>query len=146
VGHRYGAVTSDTGKSFIEAEYEAAERQKKPLLVFLADDDAPWPPKYIDRDQTRIQNFRQRLLSDRIVQFFTRPNDLQISVEQALALFVKSLQRPPQLEINKSRTKREVTIVRLLLSSPGDVSEERDRVAKAVFRSISCQSKRTACL
>ena len=60
VGHRYGSVDSKTGTSWIEAEYNAARRRAKPLLAFLAAEDAPWPPKFIDPNRTRIAEFRQR--------------------------------------------------------------------------------------
>lgn len=134
VGHRYGAVDSNTGKSWIEEEYEAARRRSKPLLVFLASEDAPWPPKFMDPDRTRIEEFRQRLASDLAVHFFSGPIDLRYRVLEALSQFVSALEHPPQAETKKTSQKKEVWIIRLLLSSPGDVADERDRVARAVFR------------
>lgn len=134
VGHRYGAGDPQTGKSWIEAEYEAARKRAKPLLVFMAADEAPWPPKFIDPDRTRIQAFRQRLASDLVVHTFRGPDDLRFAVIEALARFVSARERPPEVATAKTPKTREVRIVRLLLSSPGDVADERDRVARAVFR------------
>lgn len=134
VGHRYGAVDSKTGRSWIEDEYEAARRRNKPLLVFLAAEDAPWPPRFVDSDRRRIDEFRQRLASDLVVHFFSGPGDLEAGVIQALSGFVSALERPPRTEDEEKTRRREIRIIRLLLSSPGDVAEERERVARAVFR------------
>jgi hypothetical protein len=46
VGHRYGAINSKTGKSWVETEYQEAQRRTKPLFIFLAAEDAPWPPHW----------------------------------------------------------------------------------------------------
>ena len=134
VGHRYGAIDPRSGKGWVEAEYEAAKRRKKPLLVFLADEDAAWPPKFIDPDRRKVQEFREHLASDLVVQFFSSPVNLRFSVTAALSRWVTALEKRPRAEPTRTPEKREVRIIRLLLSSPGDVSEERDRVARAVFR------------
>jgi len=134
VGHRYGAIDSKTGKGWVETEYEAAKRRGKPLLVFLAAEDAPWPPKFIDPDRRRIQAFREHLASDVVVRFFSGPGDLRVSVREALSRWVIARKEGPSVEQTSTSEKREIRIIRLLLSSPGDVSEERDRVARAVFR------------
>jgi hypothetical protein len=134
VGHRYGTTETTSRKSWMEYEYEIAKARAKPLLVFLADDAAPWPPKFVDTDRTKIQQFRTRLASDVVVRFFSGPDDLRFAVHDALAHFVSALAKPPETVPQKVVTSREVRIVRLLLSSPGDVADERDRVAKAVFR------------
>jgi hypothetical protein len=134
VGHRYGAVDPTSGRSWIEMEYEAARKRHKPLLVFLAAEDAPWPPKFIDSDRTKIEEFRQRLASDLVVRIFSGPDDLRHGVIEALSQFVSAAQRSPKDQPRRTTRAREVRIIRLLLSSPGDVAEERERVAKAVFR------------
>ena len=134
VGHRYGAADPQTGKSWVESEYEAAKKRAKPILVFMAADDAPWPAVFVDRDSTRIQEFRQRLASDLVVHIFRSPDELRSAAVASLAQFIAALQRPEKAAAVKKPKIREVRIVRLLLSSPGDVAEERDRVARAVFR------------
>lgn len=135
VGHRYGTINSKTGKSWVENEYEAAKRRKKPLLAFLAAEDAPWPPKLIDPDRRRIEEFRQHIASDRVVQFFSGPDDLRFAVTDTLAGWVAALEKSSSdREPKRVAHKREIKIIRLLLSSPGDVAEERERVARAVFR------------
>ena len=134
IGHRYGVTDSQSGRSWIEIEYEAAKKRAMPVLVFMASEDAPWPPRFIDSDRTKIDEFRRKLASDLVVHFFNGPDDLQSAVFQAFLQFVSTLDRPPKTEYSGALAKREIRIIRLLLSSPGDVAEERDRVAKAVFR------------
>jgi nucleoside 2-deoxyribosyltransferase len=75
VGHRYGEIDPGTGVSWTEVEYATARRLAKPLLVFLADDKAPWEPRFIDSDRTRIQAFRARIASDLVVRVFSGPAD-----------------------------------------------------------------------
>jgi Domain of unknown function (DUF4062) len=134
VGFRYGAVDPQRGKSWVEAEYEAIRRQKKPCIVFMAAPEAPWPPMYVDADQTQIQKFRERLSADLAVRFFQTPDELRVVATEALSHWFAALERKPQPQVDQDQEPRKVRIVRLLLSSPGDVPEERDRVVKAVFR------------
>lgn len=136
LGHRYGSVVPDTDKSWVELEYEAAKREGKPLLAFMAAEDAPWSVNLVDRDRAKIEQFRTRVLSDVVVQTFGSANELQIKVAHAIGRWVAAVERSstPDSQATPEPSKREVQIVRLLLSSPGDVAEERERVAKAVFR------------
>jgi hypothetical protein len=53
---------------------------------------------------------------------------------EALSRWVIARKKGPNPEPTSISEKREIQIIRLLLSSPGDVSEERERVARAVFR------------
>lgn len=134
VGHRYGAIKPDTDKSWVEAEYDAIQQQGKPLLVFLADENAPWPVRFVDRDQSKIEKFRHRLAADRVVRFFSGPDDLRTSVMESLSGFLQALKEEPRPTSGKESNVKEVRLIRMLLSSPGDVAEERNRVANAVFR------------
>jgi len=55
---RYGSVVDGRSVSYIEYEHELARELGKRRLIFLADEDGEWPVKHIDRDATRIWNFR----------------------------------------------------------------------------------------
>jgi len=132
VGHRYGFVPVGENKSLIEIEYDLARELEKPILIFIIDDQFPWQPKYIDQDPKKINDFKQRLKSHHLVSFFTSPSDLAVKVTSSLLSFSSRLHKDVRSEFKK--TVRDVKIVRLLLSSPGDVSEERSRVSQAVFR------------
>src|ERR1039457_6828216 len=83
IGHRYGVVEPNTGRSWVEAEYEAAKRLKKPLLAFMAAEDTPWPPKLIDTDRTKIESFRQHVASD-IDRKSTRLNSSHLVISYAV--------------------------------------------------------------
>jgi hypothetical protein len=47
---RYGFIPSGYDRSITELEYEEAGRAGRERLIFLARDDAPWPPNQIERD------------------------------------------------------------------------------------------------
>jgi len=61
---RYGwmpPAKNPEGYSITEMEYRQAVKSNKPCLIFLLSEDAPWPPKFIDKDRTRIEQLRHDL-------------------------------------------------------------------------------------
>lgn len=134
LGYRYGSVEPGKAKSWVELEYDAAKRLGKPVLAFMAAADAPWPPMQVDADRTRIEAFRERVTSDIVVQLFRNEADLRRGVATGLARWVFASRRPVAEKPSPQSRRREIRIIRLLLSSPGDVADERERVASAVFR------------
>jgi hypothetical protein len=133
LAYRYGAVAEDLGKSYVEVEYDAARSRGIPVLAFLAAHDAPWPVSHIDADRSRIDAFRRRLMADVTVAFFTTPDDLTARVLQSLSHFLRE-DIAPKTQLSQGGTARNIHVVRLLLSSPGDVATERESFARAVFR------------
>lgn len=134
IGHRYGTTDPLSGKSYTELEYDLARSMQKPVLAFAASEEAPWPPSEIDRDYSRISRFRERLLSESLVGRFSSPSDLASQVVTAVS---RLLRPPPPQTSNKTDPKtnlKQIRIVRLLLSSPGDVANEREAFSRAVFR------------
>ena len=79
---RYGYVPDkpENKKSITELEYLAAERARKPRLVFFVDEDAPWDAALKDaRDSeggAAVRALRARLTTDRWAAFFRSPEDL----------------------------------------------------------------------
>ena len=63
-GFRYGFIPEGHEKSITHLEYDEACKWEKTRLLFVADDDAPIPVKYIDEDRTRIKEFRQLVLNE----------------------------------------------------------------------------------
>src|SRR5262245_16574954 len=62
--HRYGFRPDGFGGvSIVELEYEWALEAGIPILIFMVDEEQPWPPKHIDRgrDRERLQDFKSRL-------------------------------------------------------------------------------------
>jgi Domain of unknown function (DUF4062) len=48
---RYGYVPKGNEKSITELEYLKAVETRKDCLIFLLHEDAPWPPKFVDKEK-----------------------------------------------------------------------------------------------
>ncbi len=88
---RYGFQPPDDNPkniSITRLEYEQAVHKKKPRLVFLLNEDHPWPPKLADPDwqdsKSNIGAFRKEVGLARGVRFFTTPDSLAVAVLEAL--------------------------------------------------------------
>jgi hypothetical protein len=114
VAHRYGYVATGSEKSIIELEYDQAQSQKKPVLVFLLSDDQPWPPDQIDRGESfhRLEAFKQRL-KERMVNFFTTPGDLSMRLAVAISQYSSQVEAIP-LEPPEATKPREITLADVL--------------------------------
>jgi hypothetical protein len=143
VGFRYGAIDDKSGKSWVEAEYEAAKRRKKPILIFLASEDSSWPARLVDRDGRRVQEFRLRLASDQVVQVFSSPNELRAKVVQALFRWMALAESAPSTEPNRAPQKREITIIRLFSARQGMCLRNETEWLKRCSASIKMASKIT---
>jgi hypothetical protein len=78
VGGRYGSV-DDEGISFTEREFDYARSKNIPVLAFLHAKPSSIPVGKTDEDSTkaaRLIDFRKRLQTGRIVEFWTDANDL----------------------------------------------------------------------
>jgi hypothetical protein len=62
VGHNYGSIAPETGKSFSESEYDMAVTAGKEVLIFLAPEEFAMPANLIENDELREKqaNFRSR--------------------------------------------------------------------------------------
>ena len=81
---RYGYVPEGEQFSITELEYRCAVDKKKPRLLFVIDDDADWPMKFVDIDRTTVSAFHERLRKDRIVSAFSAPDTLEARLSAAL--------------------------------------------------------------
>src|SRR3954467_151847 len=90
---RYGYVPDRPANttSITELECLAAERAKKPRLLFFADADAPWNDALKDPpgsgDAAAVQSLRRRLTTDRWAAFFRSPDDLATKVITSIIQF-----------------------------------------------------------
>ena len=80
--HRYGYVPDGfAGRSITELEYEWAIARHPPprLLVFIVDNEYPWPPKWIDHGESwdRLQAFLGRLRASHVKGTLTTPEQLR---------------------------------------------------------------------
>ncbi len=87
--------------SITHHEYLRARHNGLPVLAFLLDERAPWPPAMIDghlrgpeapADPTRIRELRAQLQRERIVSWFTTPADLEARVAAAITMIGLSRQ------------------------------------------------------
>jgi hypothetical protein len=77
---RYGYVPPDQERSITELEFRQAQQSRKPCLLFLLHEEAPWPRKLLDRNLEPIEGLRAELARDYIVNFFRTPDDLAAAV------------------------------------------------------------------
>lgn len=78
---RYGYAPTDDnpeGLSITELEYRKAERLGKPRLIFIADEEAAWPPKFFDRGESaeRLHALRVELEKTTLRSIFTTTYEL----------------------------------------------------------------------
>jgi hypothetical protein len=90
---RYGFIpytANAEDRSITEHEYRQAGRSGIPRLMFLADNDAPWPPSLMDATTgegsrgRRIDEFRRQVSVDSVVSFFNSPETLARLVSVAV--------------------------------------------------------------
>ena len=133
LGHRYGSVEPSSGIGWVEAEFQVARNRNKPILAFLADEQAAFPPASVDQDRSRVDRFRTEVLSDYLVTHFRSPADLAGKLAVAVTHLIRRSVEPAT-SVSSIPNQMTVRILRLLLSSPGDVADEREAASRAVFR------------
>jgi Domain of unknown function (DUF4062)/inactive STAND len=86
IAWRHGFCPNNGDKSITRLEYEAAEAKAIPRYIFILNDEAAWPRKFIpDEDQPRIKAFRQMLENDRLAGHFSDKNELARLVTMSLS-------------------------------------------------------------
>lgn len=77
--YRYGWKPENYDKSITEMEYDWATEKGIPRLCFIVKDNFPWADNQRDNPQDKIIAFKKRL-KERIVGFFTTPDNLKAKV------------------------------------------------------------------
>jgi tetratricopeptide (TPR) repeat protein len=97
-GHCYGSCPPDDTISFTEHEYDAAVSANKPRLMFIAPEDFAFPFNLREPEELfrRQQQFRQRILGERVVAAFDNPDHLATQAATALANWRSSEGMQPQ--------------------------------------------------
>jgi hypothetical protein len=90
IAWRYGYVPAGQQYSITELEYREARQAVIPRLIFLTEDDAPWPKKYFDDKSSNVKRFRRELLEQNVVARFTTPDSLASQVAVSLHRWVAS--------------------------------------------------------
>lgn len=76
VAHRYGSMSGVL--SYTEMEYDYATLMGVPVMGFLIDDSADWPPKYVDKTSDHVfalERFKTKIKS-KLSQFWWNEHDL----------------------------------------------------------------------
>jgi len=91
LGGRYGSIDKDTGKSYIQLEYEYALAKKKPRFPAVISDAYADAKANKDRKVFAEQNrpdllkaFRESVTGNNICRFFNNPTDLKVIVFESL--------------------------------------------------------------
>jgi len=97
---RYGFIPKGYDKSITHLEYEEAGKAKIPRLLFVLDEGTPWPANIIDKDRTKIDDFRESVSEEHVVTI-SDLNDLKYKIAQSLSKAIRELEgtegqpRPP---------------------------------------------------
>src|SRR5262245_5554430 len=89
---RYGFVPDPAQgnperRSITELEYRRARETGKPCLIYLLDENHPWPPPKMEKGEggEKLARFRKELGDAHIVSFFKTPDDLAKLVSVSVA-------------------------------------------------------------
>jgi hypothetical protein len=88
---RYGYVPPGQKRSITELEYDTAGEAGKERLIFLLDENTPWPPAQIEqgRGRTSLRRLRKALAERHTCSFFRTPEDLGALVASAVANWLR---------------------------------------------------------
>ncbi len=106
---RYGFVPPGQDRSITELEYRQAVASGKKVLIFLVDEEAPWPRKWIDGGEAgvKLNALRTELATNHICSMFTGPDDLAGHAIGALALVLQA--DTPSSPVPRPRSTAEAT-------------------------------------
>src|SRR5436305_8615168 len=85
--HRYGYVPKGYDISITEMEYNRAVERGIPRLLFLMHDDHPVKASDVEKGEgaVKLEEFKARLTTDRVDNFYKSPADLRAHVINSLA-------------------------------------------------------------
>ncbi len=120
---RYGFIPAPTQgnperRSITELEYRRARESGKPCLIYLLDENHPWPPQKIEKGEggEKLAQFRKELSDAHIVSFFKTPDDLAKLVIASVANLRLDAPSPvpPSVPLDTAR----ISIARLPVTGP----------------------------
>jgi tetratricopeptide (TPR) repeat protein len=106
---RYGYVPPGQERSITELEYRQAGQSGRERLIFLLDEDAPWPRKYMDEvtgkgeGGRKIKALRKELMAAHLVQFFKSPEEMVGQVAASVAQWAEAQLDAEVKELRASR-------------------------------------------
>lgn len=87
LGHRYGSISKQDGISFTEKEFDYALEKGIKLMCFVRKDNVPTLPHERDSNSENIeklQQFREKVLTDRLCEFWDNVDDLKHKISSSL--------------------------------------------------------------
>lgn len=87
LGHRYGSISKQNGISFTEKEFDYAINKGVKLLCFVRNDNVATHPHERDANNEnaeKLNQFRQKVLTDRLCEFWDNVDDLKHKISSSL--------------------------------------------------------------
>jgi hypothetical protein len=80
--YRYGFIPDGDDHSITQSEYYTASECKIPKLIYIVDDNQPWPPKFIENGNPaeKLDAFKKYLYSNHICASFSNKDNLTANV------------------------------------------------------------------
>lgn len=95
IGGKYGSLTAE-GVSFTEAEYDYAVEKEKPVIALLHNDIGKLASENVESDavaRDKLEKFRKKLQSGRLIKFWSDINDLK---SNAIISLTAAIDQKPQ--------------------------------------------------
>jgi hypothetical protein len=92
IGMRFGSVHPETGKSFVQIEYETAiDKKLDTLIYFIDEENALIKPNLVDigENAKKLKEFKEYLKQRHTVETFIDPNDLVKKFERDITRLLK---------------------------------------------------------
>jgi hypothetical protein len=96
--YRYGTVPRGMKTSVTEQEYLHAVSKNLPILIFVVDENHPWPPRSMDKNLEKIDQFKSRAKEEHAPEYFTTPDNLAQKVVSSIGRLAKKLTPKPIIE------------------------------------------------
>lgn len=94
--HRYGYIESGSDLSVTEREFDHALALGKPVLAFVVDPEYAWDGQLRQQDAAdKLERFKQKVQSARIVAFFTSPDNFDAQLTRALVKWSDDIRSRP---------------------------------------------------
>ena len=93
--HRYGFIPEGDDISITEREYLHAKYKGIPMFCFLIDKKQPWIIDMVEDDTEKLRKlnaFKYRILKEKVVDFFTTPENLAILVTSSIGRYIHEQQ------------------------------------------------------
>lgn len=89
IGMRYGSVDRNTGKSYVEKEYEAAIKKKLEIKIYMIDEkNASIPPIHVEcKNVEKLKKFKKKLRKDHTCVDFSSELELAEKIQGDLKIF-----------------------------------------------------------